>query len=246
MNTIYLVDDDQLVLDTFLMKRSLFMECGFEICKAETNPLKAFNDIRELRPDAVLSDMKMPQLNGIGLLEALRRENIPILFVIISAYNDFADVRKFFTVTGGFDYLLKPVSDRELTELLGRISTKIYGGTTMTEITETPSRELNEILKYLGEYYAMNHTLEIIGRISGINPNTVCNLFAKHLNTTFIAYLTTLRMKKAAELLYSTDMAVKDIGMRCGYSSYFYFTKVFSKTYGKSPTQYREATLYAK
>jgi YesN/AraC family two-component response regulator len=241
MSTVYLVDDDQIVIDTFHMKRGLFMECGFEICGAQTNPLDALEDIRALRPDAVLSDLKMPELTGIGLLETLRLDGIPTLYIIISAYNEFKDVRKFFTGLQGFDYILKPISDRDLSELLTRLSAKLHGAPPVTVETETPSRELNEILKYLSEYYAMNHTLESIGKIYGVNPNTVCNLFARHLNTTFVAYLTSVRLDKAAELLRATDMTVSDISIKCGYSSYFYFTKVFSKAYGKTPTEYREA-----
>ena len=246
MNTVYLVDDDQIVLDELNTKRGLCMECGFEICGMETNPIKALEEIRALRPDAVLSDLKMPELTGIGLLMALRRDNIQLSFVVISAYKEFNDLRKFFAEYKGFDYLLKPVSDRDLADLLTRLSAKINDLPPVAVETETSSRELNDILKYLKEYYAMNHTLESIATIYSINPNTVCNLFSRHLNTTFIAYLTSLRMDKATELLRITDMAVKDIGVNCGYTNYFYFTRVFAKTYSMTPTEYREAALNEK
>ena len=246
MNTVYLVDDDPIVLYDFSMKRRLFMECGFTICGMETNPLKALENIRAERPDAVFSDLKMPELTGVGLLAALRRDSIPLFFVIISAYNEFKDVRKFFTEYNGFDYLLKPVSDRDLVEILTRLSAKMNDLPPVTVETETPSRELNEILKYLKEYFVMNHTLESVSTIYSLNPNTICNLFSKHLNTTFIGYLTSLRMAKAAELLRDTDMTVKDVGINCGYSNYFYFTRVFAKTRNQTPTEYREAALNEK
>ena len=243
MNTVYIVDDDQIVLDDLRLKRNLYLECGFEICGMETNPIKALEEIRALRPDAVLSDLKMPELTGIGLLMALRRDSIRMCFVIISAYNEFKDLRKFFAEYRGFDYLLKPVSDRDLIDLLMRLSAKINDIPPVTVETETPSRELNDILVFLKEYYAMNHTLDSVATIHSINPNTICNLFARHLNTTFIAYLTSIRMEKASELLRITDMAVKDIAINCGYVNYFYFTRVFAKTFSMTPTEYREAAL---
>jgi two-component system response regulator YesN len=219
----------------------MFLDCGFKICGTETNPIKALEEIRSNRPDIVFSDLKMPELSGIGLLSALRRDNIPLLFVIISAYSEFRDVRKFFTIHNGFDYILKPVMDRDLIELLDRLSAKINDLLPMTA-EETTSRELNGILEYLKEYLAMDHTLESVGSLFNINPNTVCNLFARHLNTTFISHLTALRMAKAEELLRTTKLAIKDIGVNTGYPNYFYFTRIFAKTHsGRTPTEFREA-----
>jgi two-component system response regulator YesN len=242
MNTVYLIDDDEIEISKWKLRRGTFLDCGFKICGAETNPIKALDAIRSSRPDVIFSDLKMPELSGIGLLSALRRDNIPLLFVIISSYNDFKDVRKFFTSYNGFDYILKPVSDHDLIELLEKLSAKINDLPLVTA-AETPSRELNGILDYLKEYLAMDHTLESVGSLFNINPNTVCNLFAKHLNTTFIAHLTALRMKKAEELLTTTALSVKDVGINAGYTNYFYFTRVFAKTHnGKTPTEFRDTT----
>ena len=246
VNTVYLVDDDKIMLDDFHLKRGLFRACGFEICGSETNPVNALEEIRAMRPDAVLSDLKMPGLSGIELLEALRRDNIVMYFVIISAYNEFKDVRNFFHEYNGFDYILKPVSSSALSDLLTRIGAKLKGAQAVTLKKETSSRDLNAVLKYIHEYPAVNHTLESLGAKCSINPNSVSNLFSRHLNTTFTAYLTTLRMEKATELLRDTDMAVKSVAVTCGYTDYFYFARVFSKTYNKTPTEYRKAAQSAK
>jgi len=242
MHTVYLVDDDKIVLDDFMRRRDSFLAGGFRICGCETNPIDALAEIREKRPSAVFSDLKMPELTGIGMLEALRCDALPPPhFVIISAYNEFEDVRRFFSHYRGFDYILKPVSDRDLSELLIRLSARIDKLSPVVRVkAETPSRELNEILKHLTEYPSMNHTLENLGALFSINPNTVCNLFAKHLNTTFIAYLKVIRLKRASELLRTTNITVKSVGISCGYPNYFYFTRLFTKTFGKTPTEYRE------
>jgi YesN/AraC family two-component response regulator len=241
MNTVFRVDDDEIEINKWTLRRGVFLDCGFERCGAETNPIKALEEIRSKRPDVVLCDLKMPELSGIGLLAALRRDSIPLLFVIISAYNEFRDVRKFFVGHGGFDYILKPVTDCDLIELLEKLSAKI-NDLPPVAAAETPSRDLNGILEYLKEYPAMDHSLESIGTLFTINPHTVCNLFAKHLNTTFIAHLTALRMAKAEELLRTTTLAVKDVGVKAGYPNYFYFTRVFVKTHGgKTPTEFRKA-----
>lgn len=237
MRTIYLVDDDQLVLDKYWARRRLFFEGGFEIIGAQTNPLLALEEIRSTRPDAVFSDLKMPGLTGSGLMEELRGDIFRPLFVIVSAYNEYKEVRKLF-LTHGFDYLIKPVADCDLVDLLNRLAKKIDYEVPVIK-KQTPSRKLDEILHYLKEYSNMNHTLDTISERFSITPGSICNLFAKHMNTTFSAHLNALRMEHADELLRTTDKPVKEIAVNCGYGDPLYFTRVFSKTHGMSPTRYR-------
>jgi YesN/AraC family two-component response regulator len=221
------------------MRRRLFHENGFEISGASTNPFTALEEIRTSRPDAVLSDLKMPELSGIELLEELQKDTFKPLFIIISAYKELKDVRKLF-LTHGFDYLVKPIADSDLVDLLLRLAGKIDYIMPEAE-KQTQSQKLNEILCYLNEYSAMNHTLDSIAERFSINQSTICKLFSKHLNTTFTAHLNALRMKHAQTLLRSTNKPIKEIAATCGYSDYFYFCRVFQKTHGIAPTRYREA-----
>ena len=238
MHKIYLVDDDRLILDKYWARRRLFMECGFEICGAETDPRKALEEIREIRPDAVLSDLKMPGLTGIELLEELMRETLRPLFVIVSVYTEYKEIRKLF-LTYGFDYLVKPVADSDLVDLLNRLADKINYIQPVIE-RKTQSRRLDEILQYLRDHSYMNHSLESIGERFSIKSGALCNLFAKHMNTTFSAYLNSVRMERAKGLLLTTHKQLKEIAVICGYGDAFYFTRVFHKTYGMSPSRFRQ------
>lgn len=240
MNRIYLVDDDPLILDYLIMKRGMFAEFGFEICGAETNPLKALEEIRKNRPNVVFSDLKMPEMSGTELFDALSGDVFKPVFVIISAYNNFADVRKVLAQAAyrGFDYILKPISDHTLANLLSRLAAEISHDAG-DSAPETMSRQLNSIIKHIKDHPAMNHTLESLSAQFSVNPTGICNLFTRHLDTTFRAYLTKLRMERAEEMLRVTDLTVKEVGMNCGYANYFHFTQLFDKTYGKTPTEYR-------
>lgn len=238
MFSVYLVDDEPLVL-TFLSNRAVFLESGFQVSGTSTNALTALEEIQSMKPDVVITDLKMPGLTGIALMERLRETGCSAEFVIISAYSDFAEVRRFFT-TSGFDYLIKPVSDHDLEHLLQRLSMKLNGAPPVAP-RSTPSKELNEMLDYLKTYLAMRHTLESLGEKYGFHPNYICNLFAKYLQTTFTAYMTQLRMEKAQELLLHTEKPIKEIAITCGYNDYFYFCRVFRKQNHCPPTRYREA-----
>jgi YesN/AraC family two-component response regulator len=240
MYTVYIVDDDPMALEQLGKKSDLFAECGFEICGMQTNPLLALEEIREAKPNVVLSDLKMPVLSGVDLFRTLREDVHSPIFVIVSAYSDFSDVRKFLVEYKGFDYILKPIEDNELADLLNRFAEEI-GGTPPLKTGETISPELNQILDYLKENPGENHSLAMLGDRFHLSPNSISRLFSKHLGLSFRSHITALRMALAEELLRTTDLPVKEICARCGYESYFYFIPLYEKTYGVTPTKYRRS-----
>ncbi|MDR1687937.1 MAG: helix-turn-helix domain-containing protein [Clostridiales bacterium] len=239
MHTVYLVDDDQIVLDKYWARRRLFFENGFEITGAKTNPLEALEEISATRPDAVFSDLKMPELSGIELMEKLSGSTFRPHFVIVSAHSDHKEVRKLF-LSHGFDYIVKPVSDSDLVDLLSRLATRIDYVTPGAE-KQTQSLRFNEILQYIKDYHAMNLTLDTVASHFDITPKSVCRLFSDHLQTTFSTHLNALRMEHAEKLLRTTLKPVKEIAISCGYGDPLYFARVFHKTRGVSPTSFREA-----
>ena len=240
MYNAYFVDDDSLIVETF-MSSPVFLECGYINAGHSTNPFDAVKEIKNVQPDAVFTDLKMPEMNGVELMNELKRAGFGGEFVVISAYREFEESRKFF-LTGGFDYLNKPVSDEDLQTLLEKLSRKLTLNKTGADASkETPSPELNKITAYLHGNVAVKHSLESVSEKFELKPNYICNLFARYLKTTFVAYLTGIRMEEAALLLKTTHKSVKEISARCGYQDYFYFCRVFKEVYTSTTTEYREA-----
>ncbi|MCL2217102.1 MAG: response regulator [Defluviitaleaceae bacterium] len=238
MYRIFFVDDEPLVLESF-MSRAIFLECGFVNIGHCTNSLEAVKAITEAQPEIVFSDLKMPGLNGIELMEKLRESGYIGEFVIVSAYSEFQQVRQFFTMDG-FDYLTKPVSEHDLQDLLEKLGRKLAANQEH-EKNETTSPELNMITLYLRKHLADKHTLESIGSKFNMKPNFICNLFSRHMETTCTAYLTNIRMEAAALLLKTSTKPVKEIAIACGYRDYFYFCRVFRSIYSCTPTDYRRS-----
>jgi len=222
-----------------LVRKSVFSEYGYEIAGYTTEPEKVVKEIISLSPDVVMTALKMPGKTGVELMEKLKSGGKKTEFIVLCTYKDFIDVRRLFQ-SYGFEYLSKPVDDNELKNVLTRMSGKLSLSPPRSNIVSS-SKELNEIIAYLQDYSAMRHTLESISDKWSLYPNTVCNLFAKHLDTTFIAYLTMQRMEHAEELLVKTDKSIKEIASLCGYNDYFYFCRVFKDKNKCTPTQYRAA-----
>ncbi len=98
---------------------------------------------------------------------------------------------------------------------------------------------------FIDEHYAKRDiTLNKVAEIVHLSPFYFSHIFKKELNTTFIDYLTKVRLREAVRLLKEDiQKSVKEIAFTIGYEDPYYFSKVFSKHYKVSPKQFREHYL---
>ena len=82
-------------------------------------------------------------------------------------------------------------------------------------------------------------SLNTVANVANVSSNHFSALFSQNMGQTFIEYLTTLRMNKAKELLRCTGMRSSEIAGEIGYKDAHYFSYLFKKTQGMTPTQYR-------
>ena len=97
-----------------------------------------------------------------------------------------------------------------------------------------------KLLTWIQNNYTSDISLTQAAREMHMNPNYVSRMFKKEAGTTFVHYVTQLRMEEAARLLTTTNKSVVDISIAVGFSDYFYFLKLFKKYSNKTPSQYRE------
>lgn len=121
--TVFIVDDEKLIRDG--MKKLLkWEENGFQICGEAANGRDALQGILNCTPDIVLMDLRMPTMDGLALTAALRKQVPSAEVIVITGYDEFEFAKEAIR-NGVFDYLLKPVSSRELLETLLRLKQKI-------------------------------------------------------------------------------------------------------------------------
>lgn len=100
-----------------------------------------------------------------------------------------------------------------------------------------PSMKL--LLDYIDEHYAEPISLTEMARHFHFNPSYLSSFFAAHHHEGFKEHLNRVRIDKAADLLRKGDIPISEISSRVGYGDHSYFCKVFKKSTGLSPTQYR-------
>lgn len=121
MLKVMLIDDEPYILQGLQVLVNWESE-GYEIAAVMTNGKDAYNYLKENQVDLIISDIQMPNMTGIELLDAITRENISdAKFVILTGYDDFSYMQKAIR-NNCFDYILKPVNKEELITLLRKVS----------------------------------------------------------------------------------------------------------------------------
>lgn len=98
---------------------------------------------------------------------------------------------------------------------------------------------LRKALSWIDREYARAVQLSDVAEACGISPAYLSRLFSEHMHTSFVDYLTSVRLKHAQLLLDEGSLSVKQIAVSVGYQDPNYFSKIFKKVHGMSPTGYQ-------
>ncbi|QGQ98205.1 response regulator [Paenibacillus psychroresistens] len=104
---------------------------------------------------------------------------------------------------------------------------------------ETKNQAFNSILQFVTLNFREDISLQNLSDQFFMNPSYISQLFKKEVGETFTAYIAKLRINYACELLDKDESSVHEIAEKIGYHDYFYFTRLFKKITGKTPSQYR-------
>ena len=101
----------------------------------------------------------------------------------------------------------------------------------------------NSVLEYLKSNYQYKISSEIIEKNFSYSFEHLNKLFKSHMNTTIFKALEMIRIDSAKKLLIASNLSIKEIAVRTGYFDNIYFSKVFKKTVGTTPTKYRQSIM---
>ena len=145
MHSVILADDEPYILQG-LEKKIDWTSMGFQIVAKASNGEECLQLINMHRPDLVITDIRMPGINGLHLLERIRSRNDEILVVFISGYSEFEYARKALEL-GALSYLLKPIGKQELRHVLEKAFERIEGR--RSESRAKMERAADETLEFL-------------------------------------------------------------------------------------------------
>ncbi|MBO5337388.1 MAG: response regulator [Lachnospiraceae bacterium] len=211
-----------------------------------------------------LLDIEMPGINGLEAANRIREKSKDCSIIFLTAFDEFSYAKKAIAVKA-LDYLLKPVAEEELVAVLEE-AIRIQEAMQQEKTKDTPAVN-NEILQpdvhiqengnenlrmnavtesirlYIENHYMEDIALQDVAAAMNYSDAYFCKLFKQCFDKSFVSYLTWFRVEKAKELLADVLVNVKEISINVGYRDSNYFTKVFKRLVGVTPSEYRLQVL---
>lgn len=246
--SVLIAEDDEQIRNYLVQE----LEDDYEV-KAFADGQQAFKEAVRNAPDLVLSDVMMPEMDGITLCSKLRSNpdtsHLPI--ILLTAKN-LDDDRLKGLATGADAYVIKPFNMDILRQTISNLIQKTrtmrlkYGHTDLVSAVADPQSVKSHDEKLLDNIMTVidrnlsDETLTIDRLASEVGLSRV-HLYRKMKDITGQAphdFIRQMRLKKAAELLASGKMTVYEVTYACGFSSTTSFSALFKKFYGIAPSRY--------
>lgn len=208
-----------------------------------TNGVQGLEAARRLEPSLIVTDLKMPQMDGIEMLTALRAEGCTAYVIILTAYDNFAYAQSALRL-GAVDYLLKPFHDGDLENAVTRIQQRRRPAAKATPIGAArkgdKSKYVLEAMDYISKHYnEPDISVGTVAQSLNISEGYLSHTFKKETDYTLLNYLTRYRIHKAMELLKDCRVKVYEVAEQVGYRDIAYFSATFKKYAGISPSEYQ-------
>lgn len=259
--TIVAVDDEPIV---HKMLARIIEDSGLPVslvgCASSGD--EALKLIRQFRPDICLLDIHMDGMDGLELasrLPAMLDYSPRIIY--LTAYSTFEYAQKAVKL-GATDYILKPINRKELIASL-RSATNSIQAERLDALDRTRLRERVESMmpaavsnadaadesknvaiakiarKYVDEHYAEKATLTHAADQVNLSSGYLGTIFKAAFGLSFRAYLRSVRIARAKELLNDRSLNLSQIAMAVGYEDLNYFSEAFLQETGVRPSEYR-------
>lgn len=233
-----IADDENLELKVLEKTIKKFFLNELEIFMA-SNGKQAALISTETEINIALLDIEMPGMNGIELAKLLREKNPYCIIIFITAYDRFDYAIEAMHIKA-FDYLLKPWKEEKLKGLISEAIVNIKELSLENSANENlQESQKSAIKKYIKENYKRDISAGDVAGILGYSDVYFSKIFKQLFDDTFINYLTKIRIDKAKVLLKDVSFNIKEVGASVGYTDSNYFTKVFKRSVGMSPSEYR-------
>lgn len=251
-----LIADDE-PIERMVVSKIIQSHFGDEIELAHAvNGREAIEIVRKMQCQVVLLDISMPGIDGLEAAETIRQENPSCSIVFLTAYDEF-DFAKRAIKVHALDYLLKPWSKEELIAVIdeaihlaqtddGNREMLSDSGADMAGERQEQLKnqmQMERVRQYIETHYMEDICLQDAAAALHYSEVYFCKFFKNNFDKNFIMYLSELRVEKAKELLADVTINVRDISRRVGYRDSGYFTKVFKRITGSTPSEYRAMRL---
>ncbi len=194
------------------------------------------------KPHLILADINMPKMDGLTLAEHIKKKAPHTKIALVTGY-DYFDYAVQALKLGVDDYILKPISKKDIEEVLRKLIQKMEQDAVLEEVIGISSSESEETViesMMVKHQYDPDFSLKRLSELLGYSSNHLSSIFKKQYGMTFQDYLIHTRIEKAKRLILTTDYKNYEIADEVGFKDVNYFGSRFKKIVGMSPKQYKE------
>jgi len=244
----YVVAEDEERMRDYLARKVGELDPNFRFVASAADGEEAVEIVERYIPDLLVTDIKMPVLDGLGLVGRIRDTNADMRILIVSGYSEFEYARRAIEL-GVDDYVLKPVDQDALRDTLRRIRIRLESSAGLVErevgLNAIGARE-EELVKaikvFLQENYRQPYSLEKLASKFGCKAAYLLRLYNKITGSTPTQEVIKLRLEKAKRLLVGhPELEIKQIASAVGYQDPLYFSRLFKREVGQTPTGFRDS-----
>lgn len=264
MFKILIIDDEEIIREG-LIKTIQWEEVSCVVVGEAEDGDEGMCLIDSLKPDIVLTDIRMPGIDGLTMISKIRERKHDCKIIILTGYREFEYAQEAVHL-GAFRFLLKPVRTEELLSSIHQAIEEIrykksldeefshmrkkvrkYYGINETQLApeeksasvDNTSYIINAVLTYLRDNYSSDIDLKTLAEKLYVSTWHLSKLLKKETGSTFIDLLNTIRIEEAKKQLRNPRYKVYEIAEAVGFSDVPYFTKLFKKLTGITPMEYR-------
>ncbi len=195
---------------------------------------------RRLKPELIITDIRMPKMDGITMMNLLREEGCAAHCIVLTAHSDFEYARGAL-LFGADDYLLKPFRDQELTHAVARVCRRMQSVSAAPAPKEKEPEAtgyVRQAMDYIAAHYAdADISIAVIAEHLRVSEGHLSHVFKKQTGMTVTNYLTKTRIDAAMRMLSRDHVKVYEAAAAVGYKDVTYFSATFKKLTGLSPSE---------
>ncbi|RKM60604.1 response regulator [Butyrivibrio sp. CB08] len=246
MYKVLIVDDEPVIVEG-LRKIVDWEKYNCVVVGTASSGKEGLEMTEKFQPDILFTDIRMPGMDGLTMIAALRSEHSDMQIVILTGYRDFDYARTALNL-GVFRYLVKPSKMKELDEAMESLTKRLEEIGQAQEKETLPDNEsannfvVKQAISYIEQHYKEKLQLTDVAEKVYVSHWHLSKL----LNSTgksFSDVLNEVRIENAKKLMEDSSLHIADISERVGFADTAHFSRVFKKYAGMSAGEYRNKFL---
>ncbi|MGL5260379.1 MAG: response regulator transcription factor [Lachnospiraceae bacterium] len=258
MFKVMIIDDEPIIVQG-LSRGIAWDKYECEVVAIANDGEEGLELIKTYNPDILFMDIRMPRMDGLTMLAAIKSEFEHIEVSILTGFRDFDYAQRALTL-GVTRFLLKPSNMEELLEaiesMVSNLRKKMEQKIILENMVQTKEKNNSEqvassfivknALSYIEENYKEKLLLTDVAEKTYVSQWHLSKLLNKHTGQTFSEILNSVRIEKAKELLKDPSLRIGDVAEQVGFLDIAHFSRVFKKQIGVSANEFRNTNIRPK